>query len=75
MKEKVSLYDAWRATGGVFIWAKVGGQYGVYRLELVDPSLPENCAHEKWRHAGKIPCTGPRVCFGCGKHLEEGAGE
>lgn len=71
MKEKVALFDAWRASGGVFISAKVGLQYGVYRLELVDPSQPETCDHESWRFGGRIPCTGPRVCLGCGTQLDE----
>jgi len=70
MKEQVTIYQAWRTEAGSFISAKVGASYGVYRLELVDPSVPENWAHEQWRHAGEIPCTGPRVCFGCGTPLD-----
>ena len=76
MKEQVTIYQAWRTEAGSFISAKVGASYGVYRLELVDPSTPETCDHEQWRHAGMIRCTGPRVCFGCGTRLgqEGGAG-
>ena len=70
MKEQVRLFDAWRAAGGVFISAKVGDRYGVYRLDLVDPSNPETCDHEHWRFAGRVPVTGPRVCFGCGMRLD-----